>query len=464
MRPDGPDALATPEERLLVLMSYARLDERELEAALALADRVRDWQVVWDLADHNATAPLVRRKLQDAGLYERLPELLRARFDAQATKVREQNEARLAHARALFERFQARGLPVVILKGILFAETVYRDPCYKKMNDVDILVRKQDLDAIFDIYDALGFFSAGELLGGEPRKQEKFSHHSPPYFSQDLACMVGTHWGLITPLAPYTIDYDAIWSRVRDVAFQGSVAKAMAPEDNLHHLCIHLPYYKTGVRELADLYNLVRETGPAFDWALFLREVRKAGSENLVFHALSLANRLCPIVEVADVLREVEPRVSAYYRDDAERKTRRLSGLLRSRSVHMSVIEKAFTRMNATKDAREKRAAFVRMWSNFLATPRDDVIRLNSLHEPGALELLRARAYTPWRISKVFIRDLGPGIFLLLMGKTVTDVVKATVAGALGSGEADGQANLAEVMKQRGVDPAAVEALMEHLE
>jgi hypothetical protein len=454
------DALATPEERLLVLMSYARLDERELGLARALAARVGDWQVLWELADHNATAPLVRSKLRDAGLYEQVPPPLRARFDAQAAKVGKQNEARLVHARELFRRFHAAGLPVVILKGILFAETVYRDPFYKKMNDVDILVRKQDLDPIFDIYDALGFFSAGELLGGEPRKQEKFSHHSPPYFSKDLQCMVGTHWGLITPLAPYTIDYDAIWSRVREVPFQGTVASAMAPEDNLHHLCIHLPYYKTGVRELADLYNLVRETGPAFDWALLLREVRKAGSENLVYHALSLANRLCPIVEVADLLREVEPQVSSYYKGDAERKTRRLSGLLRSRSVHMSVIEKAFTRMNATHDPREKRSAFVRMWSNFLATPKDDVIRLNSLHEPGALELLRARAYTPWRISKVFIRDLGPAIFLLLMGKTVTDVLKAS----LGLEKGEDGADLAEVMRKRGVDPAAVETLLEHLE
>ena len=68
---------------------------------------------------------------------------------------------------------------------------------------------EQDLDATYDIYEEMRLFSAVELVGGSPRKQEKFSHHAPPFFSRDLKLMVGTHWGLITPLAPYTIDYEA---------------------------------------------------------------------------------------------------------------------------------------------------------------------------------------------------------------------------------------------------------------
>jgi len=457
------DAFAPPGDRLLVLMSYARLDPRERAEARGLAGRVRDWGAFFELADLNATAPLARANLERAGLLEAVPAPVRARFDAVAERVRAQNEARLLVARDLFRRFAAAGIPVVILKGVLFAETIYGDPSYKRMNDVDILVREEDLDRVFDVYEAMDLFSAGELMGGSPREQEKWSHHAPPFFSKDLACMIGTHWGLITPLAPYTIDYDAIWSRVARVPFQGTTAWAMAPEDNLHHLCVHLPYYKTGVRELADLYNLVRHTGPAFDWELFLGEVRKAGSEDLVYHALALSDRLCPIVEVAEVLRTIEPDVARYYRDDAARKTRRLSGLLRSRSTHMSVIEKAFTRMNATGDAAEKRAAFLRMWGNFLFPPREAVEKLNSLERPGALGLLKARAWTPWRIGRVLARDLGAKIFLVIMGKSVHDVVKASL-GPGGDGDEEGRADLAAVMARRGIDPAAVERLMEHLE
>lgn len=455
-------AFASPEERLVVLLSYAKHDAAEAAEAQALAARVVAWDEVLELTLHNASAPLAHANLVKLELFEGLPKGVRQRFEARSAEVERQNEARLVVGRELFKRFEEAGLPVVILKGILFAETVYRNAYYKKMNDIDLLVRQEDLDGVFDVYEALDFFSAGELIGGNPREQEKFSHHSPPFFSKNLDCMVGTHWGLITPLAPYEIDYEAIWSRVVDVDFYGATAKAMAPEDNVHHLCVHLPYYKTGVRELADIYNVIREVGPAFDWELFLNEVAKAKTENLVYHALMLSNRLCPLVEVTEVLRQIEPRVSRYYRDDAQRKTASLSGLLRCRSVHLSVIEKAFTKLNASKDPKEMREAFLRMWRNFLFAPGEEVDKLNSLHQPSFLRRLRARAYTPYRISKVFVRDLGPGIFLMLMGKTFHDVVRASLTAPFRA-QSDA-ADLAGVMRARGIDPESVERLLEHLE
>ena len=351
------DEVVTAEERLLLLMSLAELSEDELLDAHSFAGRVRDWAEFVTLAEDNATVPLVQRNLERANLFSLLPAPLRQRLSARSEAIAAANQARLAVARRFLARFEEAGIPVVILKGVLFAETVYGDPNYKRMNDIDILVRKQDLDAIFAIYESLGFFSAAEVFGGEPRKQEKFSHHAPPFFSRDLACMIGTHWGLITPLSPLTIDYDGIWDRVQPHDFYGIQVLGMCPEDNLHHLCVHLPYYKTGVRELADLYNLVRHTGDAFDWALFRDSMRRAGSQDWVYHAL--ANRLVPIPAVGALLAELRDQVSSGIKRDTARKTRRLARLLRSRTVHLSKIEKLFTEVNSTSEPGEKRRAFV---------------------------------------------------------------------------------------------------------
>ncbi len=407
------------EERLLVLLSHAEPSDDEIREARSLASEAPSWEALWDLARENATEPLVYGNLRRLNIL--VPPGIRDRFEARSRRIRAANEARLRVARDLFRRFAERKIPVVILKGVLFAETLYRNPYYKKMNDVDILIRKEDLDAIYDLYEEMNFFCAAELFGESPRKQEKFSHHAPPFFSRDLTCMIGTHWGLITPLAPYKLDYDAIWSRVRDIEFYGIPAKSMASEDNLHHLCVHLPYYKTGVRELADIYNLIRQE--RIGWDLFLGEVAKAKSENLVYHALSLAHRLCPMAPVEGVLRKIEPKVSGYYRRDTERKTESVGRLLRSRCVHMSVIEKAFADLNTTHKAREKWDAFIRMWSNILAAPDEAVMRMNSVDRPN----LWSRLNTPLRIFRVFIRDLGRGIFALLILKSAYEVTRAAV-------------------------------------
>ena len=111
------------------------------------------------------------RALQSIGVSVRIallskPHVERAAEAAHAVALWLQargHEARLDAARILFEKFAEKNIPVVILKGILFAETIYENPYYKKMNDVDILIRREDLEKVYDVYEELDYFSMGEL-------------------------------------------------------------------------------------------------------------------------------------------------------------------------------------------------------------------------------------------------------------------------------------------------------------
>src|SRR5262249_31907968 len=109
------------------------------------------------------------------------------------------------------------------------------------------------------------------------------------------------------------------------------------------------------------------------------------------------------------------------------RKTHSLSRLLRSRCIHLSRIEKAFTDLNTTRKPLEKWQAFCRMWSNILYPPVEDVIKMNALVAPDRTALVWARILTPWRIYRVFARDVGGKIFVAIMIKCAFDVVSATV-------------------------------------
>lgn len=456
--------LVSAEDQLLVLLSLSDLTEEEKAQAQAAVDKVTSWQKVYELGQENATTTLLYLNLKKYGWLEAVPADVLKKFEKQANKIEEANEARLKVARKLMQKFADRNIPCVILKGVLFGETIYKNPYYKKMNDLDILIRMDDLDAIYEVYEELEFFSAAELLGGkekDPRKQEKFSHHCPPFFSRDLKCMIGTHWGLITPMAPYNLDYDAIWSRVVDIEFQGIPAKSMAPEDNLHHLCVHLPYYKTGVRELADIYNLVREYREEIDWELFLNEVEKADTQNLVYHALSLVNRILPMPECLEVARRIEPQVSWYFRNDTQRKTQNIERLLTSRSVHMSRIEKAYSDFSTTKDPKEMASAYGRMWKNILLVPKEDVAKMNAIFEQN-FGMPLAQVITPWRIFRVFARDLGATIFIALMAKCLADLIKQTFLTIIGQGGSE--QDFAAFAEKIGVSVADLEQLKEGLE
>lgn len=423
-----------PHDRLLVLMTLNAFSTEEKREAISLAGSVTDWNEFWRVADDNRTAPLVQYNMEKLKIFSLVPKTVRDRFVARSAEIRNANEGRLAVAKKFLKKFNERKIPVVILKGVNFAETIYKNPYYKRMNDIDILIRFADIDAIYDVYEEMGFFCAAELVGGNPRKQEKFSHHAPSFFSRDLKCMIGTHWGLITPMAPYRIDYPAIWSRVRDFKFYNLKVLTMTPEDNLHHLCVHLPYYKAGLKEIADIYNLVRHYGNEIDWSVFLREVAKAKTENPVYHALSLANRLCPVPKFDEIIAAVKPKTSWYFRRDTARKIRDLAILVRMRSVHMARIEKNFSDFNITKKALEKWKYYLLMWHGLLFPPIEDVIKMNAYRDPGLGRRLLGRVITPLKIFRVFSRDLGAKIFILILIKCFVESIWYTLKAPFSRG------------------------------
>ncbi|HLS78997.1 MAG TPA: nucleotidyltransferase family protein [Nocardia sp.] len=421
---------ATAAERTLVLAALAAPSATERTELIDSAKEVTDWAGLLDLARRNATVPLVQRRLAAEGLFDLVPAPVRSGFAAVTDRIAEVNDRRLAAALEVLRRFDERGVRCVVLKGMLFSTEIYHDPRYKRMNDLDILVEVDQIDTVLEIYRELGLFATSELLGKAPKVRTRRSHHLPSFVSRDGALVIGTHWGLITPLAPYTIDYDGIWSRVRRIDFYGVPAWAMAHEDNLHHLGVHLPYYKTGVRELGDIWNLARHAAD-LDYDLLIREMRTAGSEPLMYHALSLAHRLVPVPPFAEVIEAARPRAGRFVRYDTARKTADVHTLLRSRSTHTSRIEKAYTEFNMTTRAAEKREGFARLWSGLLLVPAEEARRMSSLREPSALSLLGARVAAPYRLTRVFQRDLGTWLFPAALAKTVADLAAAYAGEAL---------------------------------
>ncbi|MFD0360807.1 nucleotidyltransferase family protein [Nocardia sp. GCM10030253] len=466
----GPEIAAggTAAERLLVHAALAAPTNDERAEMAKSAHEISDWTEVFELARINATVPLVQRRLAAEDLYHLAPDTIRADFAHITEHIAAVNDRRLTGSLELLRRCDERGVRCVVLKGMLFSSEIYHDPRYKRMNDLDILVELDQVDTVIEIYREMGLFATSELLGKAPKVRAERSHHLPSFVSRDGALVVGTHWGLITPLAGYTIDYAAIWDRVRRIDFYGVPAWAMSNEDNLHHLGVHLPYYKTGVRELADIWNLARHAASGLDYGLLAAEIAKAGSESLMYHALSLTHRLVPIPEFAALIERIAPRVNRFTRYDTARKTADMHALLRSRSTHTSRIEKAYTEFNMTAVAHEKRTTFGRLWSDLLLVPADEAAKMSSLREPSMLSGLGARVAAPYRLTRVFQRDLGRWLFPAALAKTVFDLGAAyssELAGKAGIGAAHGdRPGIDEYAAQLGLTRADLQAVLDSQE
>lgn len=448
----------SPAERLTVLCSLAKLTDAERAEFDSLAVKPDlDWEAVDRLVVQNAIRPLAYKHLLRRGHWFRVPATIAGPWADFAASIAERNDARLETARPLFQQAAAEGLQIALLKGIYFAPTYYGDAGYKKMNDIDFLMHAEDLPRFLALYQEHDFFSAGKLLDDD--SQRSFSHHTPPFFHRNLQCVLGTHWGLISPLTAYKPDYEALWQRVRPFEFLGGRHWGLHPVDNVHHLCMHLPYYKCGLRELADIYNLLRAE-PDFDWALFAQEVTKAGTGALVYHALSLVQAIMPSPGVATYLETLAPQVTGFYKTDTQRRVADPRRILVARSTHMAVIDKAYVEFTMTDHWPDKLKAFWDMWGNALLAPRAEIAHFHYLPEDTwYLPLLLPSMFR--RILRYVSKDLGPRIFALLTLKMHVDLWKSLARTVRGRSKPHQLDTLAQTHGLTADDVRALKNLLE---
>jgi hypothetical protein len=405
---------------LLAALCMARPPEAaELKALIGAGF---DWPLFRELAERNAVVALVVKRLKALDLP--VPDA----WLTTAARVAESGAKRHEWALKAYAQWKRAGISVIVLKGGLFGTELYGDPAYKKMNDVDVLLPHSEIERALAQLTAIGFKSTGDVYG-EGKKSGK-NHHTPPYYSPDHSCMIGIHWQLCSPYLPWKPDSAAIWAR--SVPSQIPGARRMSWEDNLMHLCVHLPFLKTGVRELADVYNLVLCARPRIDWAK-VREIAAAWrAEDAVYRVLSLADALMPLNLPAGLLEGWREKASAFTRADTELKLAKPLALARSRSAIIGAIERQAVFLRVSAAPRERMAAFVKKWAIFLLPPAAEAEKLANAEAPlGPLALAWARVRAPGRIWRAMARDYGrkalwamTAINAALFAKACADLVR----------------------------------------
>lgn len=400
----------TPESELVCLL--ARADGG------AVAKRVRallpqaDSTVLDTLTDHNRTTPLAMKAVRSLGLQGVLAESVQQRWLAEEQRIAEVNLARRAWTERFLAAADAEDLPVVLLKGIGFAETLYQEPTYKRMNDSDILVRPEHVDQMKKLLAELGFVCVTDLFGVSIFPEG--SHHCPPYLSPDRACVVGLHWGLVSPSGPYQPDMEAIWRDAVSVDYGNTRAWSMSWEDNLLHLCIHLPFFKTGVRELADVYNIV--LGPGVDWQVFDARVRAAGAEDAVYRVMALADAMQCMHVPPGLVASWRAASTRFTVRDVDTRLSDVDLLVRSRSVHIADIERQQVIFLLSRDFGERFDAWRAIWSKFLAPSSEERGRLlGRKRRTSPLGRLRDRASASRRIWHALALDHGHGTLVAIL-------------------------------------------------
>lgn len=252
------------EDRLLLLLARGRLTPDAASRALTLATRRIAWRSLVEQARVHEVLPLVYRNLR-ALEFPCVPESIRAELEVARRRNALRNAMLARELAALLRLFAESGVPVIPLKGVTLAHSLYGDLTLRMCRDLDVFVPRPFAARALQLVLDRGYggrrsqpFIANAALryGIEcnlTREEDRFS------------CMLELHSGLFAGTGSENDAIREFWAQARPTIFFGVQALAMSPECELLFFAVHAARHQwQGLKWLVDIHEFCTQT--TIDW------------------------------------------------------------------------------------------------------------------------------------------------------------------------------------------------------
>lgn len=286
----------------LLLLSCARTDANMSRIKEILSSPL-NWDYIIVNAQRHGISPLLYYNLSsvenDTLVPDKAMKTLRGRYYATLAR----NMRLYDELHKVLESYRDAGINVIVLKGAALAENVYQDIGLRSFEDIDILVREDDLQKAKKVILAEGY-TLNESI-------------SPEAFSEKYGCdlhyvkdiIIEIHWDIVRRKIYnlYTeIKIDELWGNAQPAKIANTDALVLAPEDMLLHLCVHLS--KHGYNRLIWLCDLSGVIGHYdINWEHVLKNASNYKVKAYMYYGLQFASRLLGADVPGHILQELKP-------------------------------------------------------------------------------------------------------------------------------------------------------------
>ncbi len=279
-----------PEKRLLICCARTQLPPAFVEEIRKLASLPLDWDFLFDEATRNSLRPFVARHLSACAAEIVPPQQLKRLSDA----VRA-NTARCliltAELIQVMDHFRDAGISAAPYKGPVAAVQAHEDITLREFEDLDIIVRQQDMPRVNEVATGLGYRprfpwilspNAGSaLVPGEYR-----------YLDHSRRMVVEVHTERTLRHFPIPPDLDDLFRQLVPVFLCGHEIRTFAPEDALVLLCVHgSKDFWERISWIADIAELIRAC-PKLDWNAVSHRADSWKARRILHLGLALASEM----------------------------------------------------------------------------------------------------------------------------------------------------------------------------
>ena len=190
------------------------------------------------------------------------------------------NQLLFADAALLLAGLEAGGVATMLLRGAAMAIAYHGDEGVRPMNDLDMLVRENQMDRARHVAGSYGW----QPVPGSARFERREAAVALRNQQGQLARL---HWQPSRNLSLPAAAWEPLWRRAREVGFRGVSTLVPNPADHLVHACIDGARANSGsvLRWIADCTVLLGAV-PDLDWDVVVAEAGRHRASRLVGEAL----------------------------------------------------------------------------------------------------------------------------------------------------------------------------------
>lgn len=229
------------------------------------------WQNVYRRAERHGIAPLVYWQIGQHQLS--IPQPVFNQFRQSYLTTLARNRIYLAELGRIVELITAHGVEVVLVKGAVFARTLYEEIGLRPMSDLDILLHKEDIPQAVSLLKQNGYeepvLHQSDLLKQDVTHDVHLRQARPPFVDLEV------HWLLVGgEKYRHKTDMEWFWQRVIPIGGWKKGVYTLSPTAHLLYLCAHLGYQHglgtIGLLWLVDIDRFLKMYQEEIDWEDFM--------------------------------------------------------------------------------------------------------------------------------------------------------------------------------------------------
>jgi hypothetical protein len=191
----------------------------------------------------------------------------------------------------IFQYFEEMQIPVIPLKGIVFAEKYFGHIGARSTSDIDLLIHQGDFEKTMQGLSALGFKVDGEQIPGH-------FHYSvsKPIPGLQIPLTVEIHWNILKGDTA-NLDINEFWDQAQPIQSYKYI-KALSDYHTFYMICLHgWRHNLDSLKHFFDIVQMIHVCGGSIDYPVLLRDAQKHQTYKRIVRTLSIVYKQFPHLE-----------------------------------------------------------------------------------------------------------------------------------------------------------------------